>query len=247
MSTNQSEIAVNKPLHGIFSDVPPKYDLINSVITWNMDKRWRKLAALACLASRPERVLDLCCGTGDLTVNIARLADYAVEIKGLDFSSSMLERAEQKAAPFLTERKPVASIRFVRGNADNMPFPSAYFDCVGISFAFRNLTFKNPLVKEHLSEIVRVLKPGGRFVIVESSQPENRIIRTLDHFYFRCFIATAGKLISGNRGAYQYLAESASRYYTPAELKELLVRSGFKTVSYRPLFFGAAGLHIAEK
>lgn len=237
---NQKETVVSKPLHGMFSDVPPRYDFINSIITWNMDKRWRKLAAAACLASRPRKILDLCCGTGDLTINIARLADYEVEINGLDFSLPMLERAERKAVQL--ENK---SLKFIQGEADRMPFPSGHFDCIGISFAFRNLTYKNPLVNEHLSEIVRVLKPGGRFIIVESSQPESGIMRALDHLYFRWFVARAGNWISGNKGAYHYLAESASRYYTPAELKALLINSGFKTVFYRPLFFGAAGIHEA--
>jgi demethylmenaquinone methyltransferase / 2-methoxy-6-polyprenyl-1,4-benzoquinol methylase len=227
----------------MFSDVPPRYDLINSVITWNMDKRWRRLAAIMCLTAKPARVLDLCCGTGDLAINISHLADYPVEIHGMDYSLPMLERAEQKASRLGLKKTP----KFIRGEADNLPFPSAYFDCIGISFAFRNLTYKNPLAAVHLSEILRVLKPGGRLVIVESSQPETRIIRTLDHFYFNWYVAKVGNWLSGNKGAYHYLASSASAFYTPAELKKLLIDSGFKTVSYRPLFFGAVGIHLAVK
>ena len=166
-----------------------------------------------------------------------------MEIDGLDFSLPMLERAEQKAGQLVGNK----TLKFIQGEADKIPFPSAHFDCIGISFAFRNLTYKNPLVDEHLSEIVRVLKSGGRFVIVESSQPESRLIRALDHFYFRCYVAKVGNWLSGNKGAYHYLAESASRYYTSGELRELLIRSGFKEVSYRPLFCGAAGLHVATK
>jgi demethylmenaquinone methyltransferase / 2-methoxy-6-polyprenyl-1,4-benzoquinol methylase len=232
-----------KPLHDIFSDVPPRYDLINSLFTWNMDKRWRKLAAQICLSGRPARILDLCCGTGDLAILLARLADYAVEIHGLDYSLPMLERAERKAASLAGKKK----LKFIRGEADQMPFPSAFFDCAGISFAFRNLTYKNPLAAAHLSEILRVLKPGGRLVIVESSQPESRVMRALDHFYCRWYVARVGKWLSGNQGAYQYLASSASAFYTPAELKELLINSGFVSVTYRPLFFGAAGIHVATK
>jgi demethylmenaquinone methyltransferase / 2-methoxy-6-polyprenyl-1,4-benzoquinol methylase len=236
--------AINgKPLHGMFSDVPPHYDLINSVITWNMDKRWRRLAAETCLSRKPFKILDLCCGTGDLAINIAKLAVYAVEIQGLDFSLPMLERAKRKATGLAS----LKNLKFVQGEADNMPFPSGYFDCTGISFAFRNLTYKNPLAAAHLSEMLRVLKPGGRLVIVESSQPEIRWIRALDHFYFNWFVAKAGNWLSGNKGAYHYLASSAAAFYTPAELKDLLIRSGFKSVSYRPLFFGAAGIHVAVK
>jgi demethylmenaquinone methyltransferase/2-methoxy-6-polyprenyl-1,4-benzoquinol methylase len=240
---NQNEIRVNKPLHGMFSDVPPRYDLINSIITWNMDKRWRKIAAQACLKARPQRLLDLGCGTGDLAINIMRLARYPLEIQGLDYSQPMLERAERKSAG--ASRK--LSVKFIQGAADNLPFAEEYFDCIGISFAFRNLTYKNHLAQKHLSEIVRVLKTGGRFVIVESSQPQSRLVRTVYHYYMRFFVAEVGNWLSRNRGAYHYLAESASRYYSPAELEKLLLEGGFKDVSYRPLFFGAAGLHVAIK
>jgi demethylmenaquinone methyltransferase / 2-methoxy-6-polyprenyl-1,4-benzoquinol methylase len=239
----ENKTAINKPLHGMFSDVPPRYDLINSVITWNMDKGWRRLAAEACLKGRPMRVLDLCCGTGDLAINLAEMADYPLEIEALDYSQPMLLRAGLKAARV----KMKAPVKFVQGEADRLPFPSGYFDCLGISFAFRNLTYKNPLVKVHLSEIARVLKKGGRFVIVESSQPRNFLIRAGYHLYLRQFVAHAGNWISGNRGAYQYLAESASRYYTPAEIEGLLRKSGFESVTYRPLFLGAAGLHVAVR
>jgi demethylmenaquinone methyltransferase/2-methoxy-6-polyprenyl-1,4-benzoquinol methylase len=233
----------NKPLHGMFSDVPPRYDLINSVITWNMDKGWRKLAAEACLISSPARILDLCCGTGDLAINLAEMADYPLEIQALDYSQPMLVRAERKA----DRLRGKTIIEFTQGEADRLPFPADYFDCIGISFAFRNLTYKNPLAQDHLAEIVRVLNKGGRFVIVESSQPRTRTIRAGYHLYLRHFVAPVGNWLSGNRGAYHYLAESASRYYTPLELEKLLIESGFTTVAYRPLFLGAAGLYIATR
>ncbi len=227
----------------MFSAVPPRYDFINSIITWNMDKRWRRLAALECLKSHPENILDLCCGTGDLAIGIARLANYPVEIKGLDFSQPMLDIAGRKTALLAKSMR----IQFLQGDASKLPFPDNYFDCVGISFAFRNLTYKNPLVQTHLSEILRVLKPEGRFIIVESSQPSSKIIRSLFHFYLRQFVARVGNWISGNKGAYHYLAESASRFYSPQELKELLTNKGFKRVACKPLFFGAAALHVAIK
>ena len=118
---------------------------------------------------------------------------------------------------------------------------------VGISFAFRNLTYKNPLGPPHLAEVIRVLRPGGRYVIVESSQPENRFIRACFHLYLRAFVAPVGQMLSGNKGAYNYLAESARRYYSPGEVREMLLAAGFRDVRYRPLFFGAAGMHVALK
>jgi demethylmenaquinone methyltransferase/2-methoxy-6-polyprenyl-1,4-benzoquinol methylase len=228
----------SKPLHGMFTAVPPRYDLVNRIITWGFDRRWREAAARTCLASSPKRVLDLGCGTGDLTIAIARLAGE-VEIVGLDYSQPMLEIARRKAKGL--------KVAFVNGDAANLAFPDNYFDCVGISFAFRNLTYRNPLTQRALSEVLRVLKPGGRFVIVESSQPKSRLIRWLFHLYLRWYVFSVGYLLSGNRGAYQYLAESSVRFYTPEEVKGLLLNAGFRRVSYRPLLFGVAGIHVAVR
>lgn len=232
-----------EPLHGMFTAVPPRYDLVNRIITLGLDERWRRLAAAVCLEEKPQRVLDLGCGTGDLTIYIARLAEERVEITGLDYSLPMLELAGQKATRAGVGEK----LKFVHGEATQIPFPDGHFDCVGISFAFRNLTYKNPLCLPHLAEVKRVLKAGGRYVIVESSQPENRAIRTLFHFYLRALVKPVGILLSGNKGAYRYLAESASRYYSPKEVREMLLGAGFGSVSYRPLFFGAAGIHVATR
>lgn len=227
----------------MFTDVPPRYDLVNTLITWNMDKRWRKLAARACLTSDTIRVLDLCCGTGDLAINIAEMAGKMVEISGLDFSQPMLEIAAQKAKETVGENR----IKFYQGNAAQLPFTDGYFDSLGLSFAFRNLTYKNPNAQKHVSEIVRVLKPGGRCIIAESSQPGNGMIRGFYHSYMRHYVTTMGSLVSGNKSAYRYLGESASKYYSPREMKELLIGNGFTEISYRPLFFGASGIYVAIK
>jgi len=225
----------------MFTAVPPRYDLVNRVITLGLDDRWRRLASAVCLENKPEQVLDLGCGTGDLTINIVRLAGEGVQITGFDYSLPMLERARQKA----TRASMGEKVKFVHGEATKIPFSDGYFDCVGISFAFRNLTYKNPLCLLHLAEVKRVLKPGGRYVIVESSQPENRIIRTLFHLYLRVLVGPVGILLSGHKGAYRYLVESTSRYYSPKEVREMLLAAGFRSVDYRPLLFGAVGLHVA--
>lgn len=232
-----------RPLHGMFSSVPPSYDLINHLVTWGMDRRWRRLAARLCLEKNSKRILDLGCGTGDLSVHLARLAKEDVQIAGLDYSATMLELARRKAI-----RAGVAErVKFVNGEASNLPFPDDYLDCVGISFAFRNLTYKTPLRMPHLAEVKRVLKPGGRYVIVESSQPKNPVIRTLFHLYMRLVAQPVGTIISRNRGAYRYLAESMSRFYTPIEVREMLLKAGFQAVDYQPLLFGIVGIHIAVK
>jgi demethylmenaquinone methyltransferase / 2-methoxy-6-polyprenyl-1,4-benzoquinol methylase len=235
-------MTASQPLYGMFTDIPPRYDLINRLITLGMDRGWRLKAARACLSTRPRKVLDLCCGTGDLAITIATLANYPVEIQGFDYSQPMLDRAAQKAAALKGK-----TLTFHRGDAAKMPFESGSFDCIGISFAFRNLTYQNPLAAAHLAEMVRVLKTGGRGVIVESSQPESGWIRALYHFYMRQYVYRLGAWLSGNPVAYKYLAESTCRYYAPREMVELLIKNGFRQVFYQPLFFGAAGIYTAAK
>lgn len=229
-------------LHRVFTAVPPRYDLINHVMTFGLDIRWRKLASGALLEGNPERILDLGCGTGDLAVTIARMAGK-VKITGLDFSPPMLVIAKEKA-----EKAGVAAkITLVHGDAANMPFPDGHFDRVGISFAFRNLTYKNPLREKYLSEVARILKPGGKWVIVESSRPSNAIVKPLFRLFLNGFVAPVGSIISKNRPAYRYLATSVANYFTPAEVREMLIKAGFSSVAYRPLVFGTAGIHVAVK
>src|SRR4030067_37163 len=142
-----------RTLHGMFTAVPPRYDLINHIITLGLDWRWRRRAAETCLDGRPRHILDLGCGTGDLAINIALLAGESVKVTGLDYSLPMLERAREKAAAAgVGERT-----EFLHGDAIELPFPDASLDRRGISFAFRNLTWKNPVRLPHLAEVLRVL------------------------------------------------------------------------------------------
>jgi len=162
-----------------------------------------------CLSNRPEHFLDIGCGTGDLTVEVANRSNENLVQIGLDYSKPMLDRAKVKTRIFFSNR----IIDFVEGNAAELPFGSGVFDSVGIAFAFRNLTYKNPLAKLHLKEVYRVLSSKGRYVIVESSQPDAKFIRTLDHLYLKYFVFWLGYLISGNKGAYRYLSQSAANFY----------------------------------
>jgi len=232
-----------KPLQRIFTAIPPRYDLINSIMTLGMDRGWRRGAIRECLRSNPGKVLDLCCGTGDLLAGLVRRAGGDVEFVGIDYSPPMLEIASKKLAPLAGAGK----VSLVCGDAAAMPFPDGCFDCVGISFAFRNLTYKNPMAQRHLAEVLRVLKDGGRFVIVETSQPKWKLIRKLNHLFLRWFAFRIGAWLSGDRDAYFYLTDSASRFYAPDEVRALLLGAGFQAVTYRPLFFGAAGIYVAVK
>jgi demethylmenaquinone methyltransferase/2-methoxy-6-polyprenyl-1,4-benzoquinol methylase len=230
-----------KPLHGVFTAIPRHYDLVNHVITWCLDMRWRRRAARECLTNHPRKILDLGCGTGDLALNLARLSNGNTEVIAIDYSRPMLAIASVKVKKAGLHEK----ISLLHGDVASLPFPDGYFDSIGISFAFRNLTYKNPLTGRYLAEVFRILAPDGRFVIAESSQPKSRLIRGLFHLYLRWFVFRAGYWLSGNRGAYQYLAESARRFYIPDEVKDLLLAVGFKDISYQPLLLGAAGIYVA--
>jgi demethylmenaquinone methyltransferase/2-methoxy-6-polyprenyl-1,4-benzoquinol methylase len=243
MSETPTRTTASRPLYHIFTRIPDRYDLINHVITLGMDVGWRNRAAMASLQDHPERILDICCGTGDLSVTIARLARYNPEITGADYSQPMLEIAASKAQSLAKEK----NIRFINADVGQLPFSDGYFDCIGISFAFRNLTYNNPNTERYLDEILRVLKPGGRFVIIESSQPKSAFIRFLDHLYLRCWVFPSGYLLSGNRGAYKYLAESALHFYSAEEMQQFLLKAGFKQATASRLFFGAAAIYTAIK
>lgn len=155
----------------------------------------------------------------------------------------MLEIAREKAEHSgMSDR-----VALVYGDTAALPFADGQFNCIGISFAFRNLTYKNPLALRYLGEVLRVLRPGGHFVIVESNQPASRLIRKLFHLYMRWYVSRLGHLLSGNRGAYRYLAESASRFYTIEELRSLMFEVGFSKFSSRRLAFGTVAIHVVTK
>jgi len=242
MASNSNKPATGRPLYHIFTRIPDRYDLINHVITLGMDSGWRRQAALTCLKDSPRRLLDLCCGTGDLAITIARLAQYPPEITGVDYSRPMLEIAAAKASS-----AGLGNIRFINADVARLPFPDGHFDCIAISFAFRNLTYNNPMTADYLNEILRVLRPDGRFVIVESSQPGSPFVLFLDHLYLKLWVFPAGYLISGNKEAYRYLAESAQHFCSAEEMQEYLLKAGFKQAKAKRLFFGAAAIYTAIK
>ncbi|MBM3700195.1 MAG: ubiquinone/menaquinone biosynthesis methyltransferase [Actinobacteria bacterium] len=226
-------------LKPMFGGIIRHYDLINHVFTFGMDSRWRKNLVSRCLETGHRRFLDLGCGTGGLAVKIAILSTNDSEITACDFSREMLGIASKKAGKSGVKDK----ISFIHADASAMPFDDNYFDCIGISFAFRNMIYRNPSALKNLHEIRRVLKPQGSLIIAESGQPEVKIIRKLHHFYIRTFVYLAGSIISGNRQAYKYLSQSAINFYFPDKIREIIIKTGFSHFNYYPLFFGAAGIY----
>jgi demethylmenaquinone methyltransferase/2-methoxy-6-polyprenyl-1,4-benzoquinol methylase len=231
-----------RPLQKMFMDVPSSYDLLNRLLTFRFDELWREQAANECMRNNPEQVLDLCCGTGDLALRLRKIAPCTTEIHALDYSEPMLAIARKKAL-----NRNLMTIRFRFGDAAAMPFMDGHFDTIGIAFAFRNLTYHNKDRDKFLAEILRVLRPGGRFVIIETSQPGNPILRKLFHAYLKYITGPVGGWLSGYRGAYTYLAHSALNYYNETELKDILLKAGFQNAESKALLGGVAALMVALK
>jgi demethylmenaquinone methyltransferase/2-methoxy-6-polyprenyl-1,4-benzoquinol methylase len=225
-------------LQKIFDDVAPTYEVVNRVLTLGLDGRWRKKAARAAAESGGRLWLDVCSGTGEMAHNLARLAPPGTNIVVLDFSPAMLRKASEK---------PKAQAAFVRADVKSLPFPSDRFDLVTISFATRNVNLSRDLLDSTFQELLRVLKPGGRFVNLETSQPRSAIVRKAFHLYVRAIVEPVGYRLSGSRAGYAYLASTIPRFYDAEGLSDLLRQAGFRTVGYRPLFFGAAAIHTAVK
>jgi len=236
-------IPMRKPLLAMFNTVPKRYDLVNRVLTLGFDERWRKRTAKLCLDTKPARVMDICCGTGDMALHLAQLAAHDVEITGVDFSQAMLEIARYKAKARGLDNR----VSFKTGDAASLPYTDGYYDAVTISFGFRNLTYRNPLCDKYMAEIMRVIRPGGKFFIVETCQPHIGPIRMLYHFYLKKLSSRIGALISGQRGAYKYLGHSAADYYNAEQVSDLLLNAGFRQTEHQTLLWGIAAVYTAER
>ena len=221
----------------MFAGIAGRYDLLNHLLSGNIDKRWRRLVAktLQPVLVERARVLDVACGTGDLSLVLSRAG--AARVVGLDFCRPMLEIARQKAE---TDSR---AVPFVEGDALRLPFADGTFDVVTIAFGLRNLAG----VQEGLRELRRILRPGGRIAILEFSSPVVPGFRALFRFYFTRVLPRIGGLVSGSRGAYEYLPDSVSRFPDQKRLAELMHEAGFEGVSYRNLTGGIAALHTGAR
>jgi demethylmenaquinone methyltransferase / 2-methoxy-6-polyprenyl-1,4-benzoquinol methylase len=222
----------------MFAGIAARYDLLNHLLSGNTDRRWRQLVARRLSASlgANTRTLDVACGTGDLALTLA--ASSETSVTGLDFCRPMLARAAQKA-----RAQGRAALPFIEGDALKLPFADETFDVVTIAFGLRNLTS----VEAGLREFRRVLRRGGRLAVLEFSRPVVPGFRALFQFYFTRVLPRIGGLVSGSRGAYEYLPDSVSRFPDQARLAELMREVGFEQVEYQNLTGGIAALHIGVR
>ncbi len=216
----------------MFAAIAPSYDLNNRVHSLWQDQAWRR-AAVAAAAPRPtDVVLDIACGTGDLAMAFARAG--VQQVTGVDFTFDMLSIARKKLAAAGRDAPP---LQYHAGDAMRLPFADASADIVSIAFGIRNVA--EPTVA--LREFARVLRPGGRLVILEFAMPANRLLRRLYQTYFHHVLPRTAALIARDRsGAYAYLPKSVSTFIAPSTMLELIAGAGFEDVSARRLTFGIA-------
>jgi demethylmenaquinone methyltransferase/2-methoxy-6-polyprenyl-1,4-benzoquinol methylase len=221
--THESGTLPAEGVRSMFDRIAPVYDLMNRVMTAGLDQRWRRLTVRSVVAPG-DRVLDACCGTGDLAIAARNAGADAI---GLDFSERMLERARSKEP----------AIEWVRGDLLALPFADASFDAATVGFGVRNVAD----LDQGLAELRRVLRPGGRVGILEITRPRGPL-RLFFRLWFDVLIPLAGKILPGGK-AYTYLPASVRRFPGPEDLAGLMARQGFAEVEYRSLGGGIVALH----
>ncbi|HEY3613779.1 MAG TPA: bifunctional demethylmenaquinone methyltransferase/2-methoxy-6-polyprenyl-1,4-benzoquinol methylase UbiE [Gaiellales bacterium] len=219
----------------MFDRIAGPYDTMNRVMTAGLDRRWRELAAAATGLGNGATVLDACCGTGDLALALARQVGRVGHVTGLDFSGEMLERARRKP-----RAAAAAEVTWVQGDAMHMPFPDDSFAAVTIGFGLRNL----PDVEGGLRELARVVRPGGRVVVLEITQPSSGPLKPFYGVWFKRVVPALGRALDSS--AYSYLPASVARFPGPEALGDLFWKAGMRDVRYRLLASGIVALHTGE-
>lgn len=222
----------------MFQEIAPRYDAANDLISFGAHRRWRKRLCREAAAHSPQSALDICTGTGDVVFELAKSVPSLKTIVGIDFVQKMVDLANQKldrrSSPSDNSR-----IRFLLGNGVKLPFPNESFDLVTISFGIRNI----PDPTRCLQESARVLRKNGMLLILEFGQPPHRTFRAVYDIYSRNVLPAIGGFVTGNRAAYEYLPETASRFPCGDRFLQLLRAAGFENVSCQSLMFGVVYLY----
>ncbi len=241
-----NEADASKKVREMFTQIAPRYDLLNHLLSLQLDRLWRARTAklLRSVLNHPDAlVLDLCCGTGDLAFALARAGK--ARILGADFAHTMLVRAKAKSATLSRSAGANASpgMPFFEADALRLPFADASFDLVTSAFGFRNLAN----YEAGLREIQRVLKPGGTIAILEFSEPPQSLFGDMYRWYFTKVLPKIGWLVSGHQSAYTYLPKSVARFFRPAELAALMRSLGYQSVEFREWTIRAVALHTGTR
>lgn len=225
-------------VHHVFEKIYKNYDKMNSVISFQQHIKWRNDTMKRMNVHQGSKALDVCCGTADWTIALAKAVGSSGEVKGLDFSQNMLKIGEEKVKGLKLDQ-----VQLIHGNAMELPFPDDSFDYVTIGFGLRNV----PDYMQVLKEMHRVLKPGGVAACLETSQPTMFGYKQLYYFYFRFIMPLFGKMFAKSYEEYSWLQESARNFPGMKELAKMFGEAGFKDVYYKPYSGGVAAVHIGYK
>jgi demethylmenaquinone methyltransferase/2-methoxy-6-polyprenyl-1,4-benzoquinol methylase len=243
-----NEAEASRKVREMFTQIAPRYDLLNHLLSLQLDRLWRKRVArqLRPILARPDAaVLDLCCGTGDLSFALAR--EGKARVYGADFAHPMLVRAKQKNSMLSGDSSQTNvsanTLPFLEADALRLPFKAGSFDLVTTAFGFRNLAN----YESGLREIQRILKPGGTIAILEFTEPPDDFVGNVFRWYNRNVLPRIGALISGDSAAYTYLPKSVARFFRPPELATLMSSVGYQSVAFKTWTFGTVALHSATR
>lgn len=222
----------------IFDEIAGNYDRMNDLISLQSHKRWRNQMVDMMALRQGDHVLDLCCGTADLTIATAGKVGSTGHVVGLDFSKEMVKSGQKKVEQAGLEEQ----IEFQIGDAMNLPFESNSFDAVTVGFGLRNV----PDAAAVLREMRRVVKPGGTVACLETSQPQNPVIKFFWKQYFK-LVPVMGQVVSHHFKQYSYLEQTAGQFVSAPKLKQMFETAGLRKVKVKTLMFGAAAIHIGKK
>ncbi len=222
----------------MFDNISGKYDRINRIMTFGIDQSWRRKSLRLLLANRPQLILDVATGTGDFAIQANKILN-PLNIIGIDISEGMLEKGQQKLEALKLDTK----IKLMKGDSENLPFEDHKFDAVTVAYGVRN--FEN--LEKGLSEILRVLKPGGKLVVLEATEPQNKLIKFAFDLYAKRMVPFVGKMISGDNRAYDYLQESVARFPQGNEFVKILNKIGYVDTQWIPLTLGASSIYTGCK
>ena len=230
---------MNKGIQKIFSQVPETYELINHILTGYFDVIMRKKTAKLVAGLGGEKWLDVCSGTGELVNYLGSVADKNTQIFAADFSLPMLSESISKPGN--------KKVKYILSDIQKLPFNNNTFDVITISFATRNINLNRKVLIHNFCEFYRILKPGGYFINLETSQPGSKILKKLFHLYIKLLVKPIGTFISGSDAGYHYLSHTIPKFYSAGELAKLIKLAGFNKIQYHKLFFGIAAIHQGMK